>query len=83
MTKIETTTAYAIRSTSEDGVFFLVNGWRKCKKFWTHDIGPQNVFKRLGDAKANLTRLLKVMPEYAGDKIEICEFSVAGLLKEE
>lgn len=64
---------YTIRSTSEDGVFYLVNHWNKHRSFWkkawamTEDM----LFKSQKDAKASLTKLLKVMPEYKTDSFEM------------
>ena len=64
---------YTIRSTSEDGVSYLVNHWNKHRSFWkkawamTEDM----LFKSQKDAKASLTKLLKVMPEYKTDSFEM------------
>ena len=64
---------YTIRSSSEDGVFYLVNHWNKHRSFWkkawamTEDM----LFKNQKDAKASLTKLLKVMPEYKTDTFEM------------
>ena len=66
---------YTVKSISDDGVYYLVNDWRKHKKFW---VEPQKAklemfFKKPADAKRSLTKLLKVMPEYQFDKLEIIE----------
>lgn len=66
-------TVYTIRSESEDGVYFLVNGWNKSKEFWKNPMQMHvtEYFKREQDAKASLTKLLKVMPEYRTDKFTV------------
>lgn len=67
---------YTIKSTSDDGVFYLVKDWRKNKAIWvTRDkLKAEMLFKRPQDAQASLTCLLKVMDEYATDKFEVVEF---------
>ena len=67
---------YAMKSTSEDGIFYLVNGWDRYKSFWEKDISDWTLFKRRQDCQASLTKLLKVMPEYGTDKFEIVEVEV-------
>ena len=64
---------YTIRSTSEDGVFYLVNHWNKYRAFWKRAFGMTEdmLFKHQKDAKASLTKLLKVMPEYNTDTFEM------------
>lgn len=63
---------YRIKSVSEDGTYYLVNGWSKNKAFWIKETDSQNLckccFNKLSQAKASLTKLLKVMPEYRMDK---------------
>ena len=73
---------YTIKATSEEGIYYLVNGWNKCKTFWFNEksviedieYAKRFFFNKPSQAKASLTRLLKVMPEYANDKFEIVEF---------
>lgn len=64
---------FTIKSTSDEGIYFLVNGWEKHKKFWVEEskIRPSMLFKREQDAKMSLTKLLKVMPEYGMDTFEL------------
>ena len=73
---------YTIKATSDEGIFYLVNGWNKYKTFWLNE---KSVFKdtenakkfffnKPSQAKASLTKLLKVMDEYKNDKFEIAEF---------
>lgn len=66
---------FTIKSTSDEGVCYLVNGWNKHKTFW---IEPEKIkldmlFKRAADAKRSLTKLLKIMPDYATDQFELIE----------
>lgn len=74
---------YTIKSTSDEGVYYLVNGWNKCKTFW---FGEESVMEDMGNAKrfffnkpsqarASLTKLLKIMPDYINDKFEVVEFA--------
>lgn len=64
---------YTIRSTSEDGVFYLVNHWNKYGAFWkrARAMTEDMLFKHQRDARASLTKLLKVMPEYENDTFEM------------
>lgn len=72
---------YTIKSTSDDGIYYLVNGWEKHKTFW---ISEQQVQKGITQArekffsapqfaKASLTKLLKIIPDYASDTFELVE----------
>lgn len=73
---------YTIKCTSEEGVYYLVNGWQKHKTFWFSEKSVlENIEKTKGFfftssqyAKSSLTKLLKVMEEYKTDKFEIVEF---------
>lgn len=60
---------YTIKSVSDDGIFYLVNGWRKKFSFWKKWISFQkdDFFKSEASAKASLTKLLKVMGDYVDD----------------
>ena len=64
---------YTIRSTSEDGVYYLVNHWNKHRAFWKSAVAMKEdmLFKSQKDAKASLTKLLKIMPEYKTDSFEM------------
>ena len=64
---------FTIKSTSDEGVYYLVNGWEKHKAFWKtkEQLKPSMLFKREQDAKMSLTKLLKIMDEYSNDKFEI------------
>lgn len=73
---------YTIKSTSNEGIYYLVNGWRKCNTFWFNEksvlenteFAKKYFFNTPSQAKASLTKLLKVMDEYATDKFELVEF---------
>ena len=73
---------YTIKSTSKEGVYYLVNGWRKCKTFWFNeksvlsdiDFAKKFFFNKPEQAKTSLTKLLKIMNDYKTDKFEIVEF---------
>lgn len=66
---------FTIKSTSDEGIYYLVNHWEKHKTFW---IRPEKVkqsmlFKRISDAKSSLTKLLSIMDDYRDDKFEVVE----------
>ena len=74
-------TKYTIKSTSDEGVYYLVNGWNKIKTFWLcegtvmkdPETAKRFFFNKPSQAKARLTKLLKVMPEYKTDTFELVE----------
>ena len=74
---------YTIKSTSDEGIYYLVNGWNKCKTFWFNEKyvmedtenAKRFFFNKPSQAQASLTKLLKVMPDYANDKFEVVEFA--------
>lgn len=70
---------FTIKSTSSEGVYYLVNGWQKHMALW---VSPEKVrrsmlFTAPRFAKASLAKLLKVMPDYASDTFELVELSPA------
>ena len=75
---------FTIKSTSAEGIYYLVNGWNKCKTFWFSEKSvledKRNAmrffFNKPSQAKASLTKLLKAMPEYATDKFELIEVTL-------
>jgi len=69
---------YTIKSTSEDGVYYLVKDWRKNKAIWTtkNELDRTMLYKRPQDAWASLTKLLKVMDEYKTDTFELVTIEV-------
>ena len=66
---------YTIKSTSDDGIYYLVNGWNKHKSYWVKPtkLKPDMLFNSPRRAKASLTKLLKVMEEYKTDKFDLVE----------
>lgn len=59
---------YAIKSTSDEGIYYLCNGWNKHKTFWVDESKIHKaIFKTRGQAKASLTKLLKIMEDYKSD----------------
>lgn len=69
---------FTIKSTSAEGVYYLVNGWEKNKAFWVHPekVKSYMLFSAPKFAKASLTKLLKIMPGYATDKFELIEVTL-------
>lgn len=75
-------TKYTIKSTSDEGVYFLVNGWEKHRTFWISKTEVEKDIEKAKTkfftaprfAKASLTKLLKVMPDYAQDEFEMVSF---------
>lgn len=73
---------YTIKSTSNEGVYYLVNGWRKTNTFWFNEKSVMEnpefaklyFFSKPQYAKTSLTKLLKIMPDYETDNFEIVEF---------
>jgi len=68
------TIMYTIESISEEGVYYLVNGWDKHNAFWSswEDVKRETCFKREQDAKRSLTMLLKIMEDYKTDTFGLC-----------
>lgn len=70
---------FTIKSVSDEGIYYLVNGWDRHKAFWKlkENLKPDMLFKNAADAKRSLTKLLKIMPDYATDKFEIVQMDIA------
>lgn len=66
---------FTIKSTSAEGVYYLVNHWDRHKAFWVapEKIKPSMLFTQPKYAKMSLSKLLKIMPDYATDKFELIE----------
>lgn len=70
---------YTIKSESEDGIYYLVNGWRKHNAYWSSRLNPTKVlFKKKGIALRSLGKLLNVMPEYIHDIFTLVEITEKG-----
>lgn len=73
---------YTIKSVSDEGIYYLVNGWEKAKTFWLseekvlRDVenAKRFFFNKPSQAKASLTKLLKIMEDYRNDSFEVVEF---------
>ena len=73
---------YTFKSKSDEGIYYLVNGWNKCKTFWFNqksvlenkENAKRFFFNTPSQAKASLTKLLKVMDDYKKDSFELVEF---------
>lgn len=67
---------YTIQSVSDEGKYYLINGWYKYKVYWQEadNCVPHTVFKSEKSAKASLTKLLKyMMEEYGNDDFTMVE----------
>jgi len=69
---------YAIMSVSEEGTYYLVNGWNKNRSFWLKKIDHRTVFKRPQDATRSLNHLLSIMPDYKGDELSLMRVVFEG-----
>lgn len=69
---------YTIKSISEEGEYYLVNGWRKHKAYWVDKkkLKPDMLFSSVKRAKISLSHLLKIMEEYQSDTFEVVEFEI-------
>lgn len=66
---------FTIKSTSDEGIYYLVNHWKKHKTFWIkpEKIKQSMLFKSPSDAKCSLTKLLAIMDDYRTDKFDVVE----------
>lgn len=66
---------YTVKSTSPEGIYYLVNRCNFHNKIWVreNELKRSMLFRRERDAKARLTSLLKVMDDYKNDIFEIVE----------
>ena len=69
------TIGYTIKSTSDEGVYFLVNHWEKNKTFWVkrEQLKEDMLFKTSGYAQRSLKHLLEVMEDYKTDEFDLVE----------
>jgi hypothetical protein len=73
---------YTIKSTSDEGVYFLVNGWEKHHTFWISEAevnkdiekAKTKFFTAPRYAKSSLTKLLNIMDDYKNDHFEMVSF---------
>ena len=70
---------YTIKSSSEEGVYYLVNGWNKNRAFWVTEKNiDKAIFKTIGRAKTSLTKLLKIIDDYKTDTFELVAITENG-----
>lgn len=69
------TIGYTIKSTSDEGVYYLVNRWEKHQAFWVEGekLKPSMLFKTSGYAQRSLNKLLSIMEEYRTDDFMFVE----------
>lgn len=75
---------YTVKTVSNEGIYYLVNHVRKYKAFWVeaNELKSGMLFNRVSDAKASLTKLLKVMPDYRTDTFYIVQIDKFGNITE-
>lgn len=71
---------YTIRSTSDEGIYYLCNHWNKNKTFWIseHDIRNDRLFKTRGLAERSLKHLLEIMEDYKTDIFQPVKITESG-----
>ena len=71
---------YTIKSVSDEGIYYLVNHAKDYKTYWIEKkyLKPRMLYERAADAKASLTKLLKVMTEYKADKFYLVKINIYG-----
>jgi hypothetical protein len=78
------TIGYTIKAKCPEGkYYYLINGWYKHFGFWLRlkDVlddfrkAEKITFKTAGSAKASLTKLLKIMPDYKTDIFTLCKIT--------
>lgn len=76
---------YTIKSVSNEGVYYLVNHAKDYKTYWVEkrDLKPKMLYDRAADAKASLTKLLKIMNEYKADKFYLVKINTYGNIESE
>ena len=76
---------YTIKSVSNEGVYYLVNHARDYKTYWVEkrDLKPKMLYDRAADAKASLTKLLKIMNDYKADKFYLVKINTYGNIESE
>ena len=76
---------YTIKSVSDEGIYYLVNHAKDYKTYWVEkkDLKPKMLYDRAVDAKASLTKLLKIMNEYKADKFYLVKINTYGNIESE
>ena len=80
---------YTVKSSSNEGDYYLINGWYKHFGFWLPvkaAINAVNIekitFKTARSAKTSLTKLLKIMPDYSTDIFTVCKIYENGRIEQ-
>jgi hypothetical protein len=75
---------FTIKSVSDEGTYYLVNGWSKHKTFWKERnlLKPNMLFNSAKTAKMSLNKLLKVMSDYLQDEFTVVEIDENGKITE-
>lgn len=76
---------YTIKSISNEGIYYLVNHAEDYKTYWVEkrNLRPKMLYDRAADAKASLTKLLKIMTEYKADKFYLVKINIYGNIESE
>ena len=76
---------YTIKSVSDEGIYYLVNHARDYKTYWVEkrDLKHKMLYDRAADAKASLTKLLKIMNDYKADKFYLVKINTYGNIESE
>lgn len=76
---------YTIKSVSNEGIYYLVNHAKDYKTYWVKkkDLKPKMLYDRAADAKASLTKLLKIMNDYKADKFYLVKINIYGNIESE
>lgn len=69
---------FIIESVSEDGTWYLVNGWSKSYHFFTRRVLPDNYFKTRAGALKSWESIVRMEPYYGLGKITIKEVDILG-----
>ena len=75
---------YTIKTVSNEGIYYLVNHVGKYRTFCVeaNELKSGMLFNRVSDAKASLTKLLKVMPDYRTDTFYLVQIDKFGNITE-
>lgn len=75
---------FTIKTVSNEGIYYLVNHVGKYRTFWVeaNELKSGMLFNRVSDAKASLTKLLKVMSDYRTDTFYLVQIDKFGNITE-
>lgn len=69
---------FIIESVSEDGTWYLVNGWSKSYHFFTRRVLPDNYFKTRAGALKSWESIVRMEPYYGLAEITVKEVDILG-----